>query len=164
MYEIAKISYRHEAIIDWLLANPDRPLIACARELGYTQAWLSVIINSEMFQAAYHARATRYHAEVEASIRDRMLATASLSLEATAERISRGDASERLLTDTNKNVLQMLGYGASREPGNGGGGQHVHFHQTNVDAKTILEARERAAKRHLGNSRELREGQVVESS
>lgn len=55
MPEIKRLSPRHDAIMEWLIANPELPKAECARVFGVTQAWLSTIIHSDAFQSKYRA-------------------------------------------------------------------------------------------------------------
>lgn len=53
MAELKKLKPRHDAIMEWLLANPEKTQGDCARAFGVTQAWMSTIVNSHVFQSRY---------------------------------------------------------------------------------------------------------------
>lgn len=50
---IDKLNFSHVAIARWLLENPNKNLGECATHFGYTRSWLSIIVNSDAFQAHY---------------------------------------------------------------------------------------------------------------
>lgn len=136
----ATLNYRHEQIINWLLANPHRPLRDCALHFNYTQPWLSQIVHSDMFQEAYRRRADELGVEVVHTLKNRLTAYASLALERNIEKLEGGKCSENFLGSAMANTLKAFGY-------SGGGAspqEHKHLH-VHVDATTLSEARERAA-------------------
>lgn len=59
MAESAKIqdlNFSHHAVIDWLLANPEKDYKDCALAFNYTQAWLSTIVHSDAFKLEFARR------------------------------------------------------------------------------------------------------------
>lgn len=141
MPEIKRVSYRHDGIINWLIANPHRTLGECAFEHGYTQAWLSCIVHSDMFQALYQERAQALGVEVVHSVKNLMTRVAVHALERTEEMLY-AEPSERFVGDTRDNMLQMLGFVKARPET----AQHQHMH-VHVPGELLEEARERAAQR-----------------
>lgn len=53
---IRKVSYTHDAMIDMLVENPQLDQRQLARCFGYTEAWVSQIINSDAFRERLAAR------------------------------------------------------------------------------------------------------------
>ena len=51
MTDLKKISYTHDAIIDAIIASPGVSQGELAKEFGYTQTWLSIMIGSDAFQS-----------------------------------------------------------------------------------------------------------------
>jgi len=131
------LSHRHDYILDWLICNPHRSQRECARELGYTEAWLSQIINSDLFQAEYKKKCRERGLVAVHSIANQMTSAASLALERSIEILSNGTASERFIGDTRDSLLDRLGFGKTQddEPD-----RHLHIH---VDAAEVERARER---------------------
>lgn len=146
--QIARVSHKHDAIILWLLTYPDRKLSDCAEYFGYTQAWLSTIIHSDMFQMAYREKANELGTATVHTLRDKLTNLAVLTVDKITERVEAGIASERLLGETMRNTLSSLGYGSSA-PTVDARSQQVHFH---LDAEKIIEARERAATARAGTT------------
>lgn len=142
MPTVQKLNHRHEQIINWLIMNPDRSLGDCAAFFGYTQPWLSTLIHTDMFQAAYRERCKEAGTVAVHTIINELGGLTSLAIEKSRERLEKGNASERFLGDTLNNCLKGLGYGAPlNQPQNTNGAQ-LHLH---VDASQLLAARERVA-------------------
>lgn len=138
--ELKKLNYRHEAILIWLLENPDRKLGDCARELNYTQAWLSTVINSDMFQELYKRRCEERGQIAIHSTINRLGRISALALEQIERKLEAGAVSEKFLLDVSSQTLDRLGFSkptAEQAP-------HVHFH---VDANDLIAARERSRAR-----------------
>ena len=55
-FQIQKVSYTHEAMIDLLLANPMISQGEVAAYFGYTQSWVSRILSSDAFREMYTRR------------------------------------------------------------------------------------------------------------
>jgi hypothetical protein len=145
---LERLNHRHDAIILWLLTYPDRTLGDCAEYFGYTQAWLSRIIHTDMFQAAYKQKAQELCAAPIHELKSKMIFLAATALDKATERIEGGLASERFLSDTMKASLTSLGYGAPVVQ-NDNRSQQVHVH---VSAEQLAEARERAATIRTGTT------------
>ena len=54
--QIAQMRISHELILNWLVLNPEKTQGECATYFGITEAWLSVVINSDVFQARWAQR------------------------------------------------------------------------------------------------------------
>ena len=143
MYQLLNISHRHEQIINWLLLNPDKPLVECAKYFGYTQTWLSQIIHSDMFQALYRERCAESHTLAVHTITNELSGLTALAIERATDLIETRKASERFLGDTLRTSLAALGYSSGNGNGNGNGNSAPLVVQ--INAQTIIQAREKAA-------------------
>lgn len=143
---LKKLNWWHESIIDWMLNNPDGKLADCAAYHNCSQSWLSVVINSEAFKAAYDLRREDHSALVSASIVQKCQAIAHLSLDAIAEKLEneKEDISPKFLLETSELALKALGYGPQKVAAPGSVNIQNNTFVT-ADAKLINEARERAA-------------------
>jgi hypothetical protein len=140
---IAQLNHRHQQLINWLILNPDKTLTQCARELKYTQASLSRIIHSDMFQEMYRARAEEAGALASHTIVDKLKGVAALALERAQDILVQPEPSERFVGDTLRTTLGALGYG----PSNGTHEEkHVHLHLTPQDLEA---ARARVAQKAI---------------
>lgn len=107
---IKKVSIKHEAILQYLLAHPTWRLQDVAAVFEVTPTWLSIIINSDSFQHRLSQCQGVIFDETIVPIRARLEALAHLSIERLSERIeSSHDIKE--LRETAKMTLANLGYG-----------------------------------------------------
>jgi len=114
---LGKLSYSHDALINWLLVNPDRPLKDAAAYFGYTQAWISTIIHSDVFQAKLFVRQQAVFVQVSQSIPAKLGAAVNIALERMTEKLELCDDPKYLLDATDK-LLHRMGYApaAARTP------------------------------------------------
>ncbi|HEX6824728.1 MAG TPA: hypothetical protein VF077_00315 [Nitrospiraceae bacterium] len=147
--DLTKMNYRHDAIVLWLVQNPDRLLADCAEYFGYTQAWLSRIVNSDMFQAAYREKCQELGAIAVHSVGAKLGHLAATAIDKSVERIEKGLASERFLADSAKTALTAIGYGGPSTMPQINNAPSIHIH---VDASRLERARERAASQHAGTT------------
>jgi len=108
---IAKLSTRHEAIMLWLLENPDQPMRACAQQFNVTPSWLSQLIHSDLFRERL---AAKFHALYEAgplTTHQRLSALADQAIERVSEHMdtSPDPFYATIVADM---ALRRLGYGA----------------------------------------------------
>ena len=148
MPEIAKISFSHEAIINWLVLNPEKQLRDCAAYFGYTQAWLSTIIHSDIFQAKLRARQDEVFGEIVEGIPEKLRALADVSIEKLTQQVEQFD-SPRLAMDACSLALKSLGYGAPAPRG-----PVVQNVQNNfqVSAEDLANIRQKMLAQSLGNT------------
>lgn len=146
--QLRAMNHRHEGLLSWLILNPHRPLYECARELGYSPTWVSMVVHSDMFQALYREECQKRNQLAVHTITNKLSGLTVLALDKSIEKIESGSATERFLGETTKNALAALGYGAKSEAQ--GTQKHLHVH---VDGNALVEARERAAQLHRGSSR-----------
>ena len=93
MAEIAKVRYTHDAVIDEILSDPSISQGELAARFGYTQAWMSIIINSDAFKEKLaERRGVLIDPRVAASISDRLDAVARRSLEKLLDRLDSPNA------------------------------------------------------------------------
>ena len=110
---VKNLNYRHEAILVWMIANPHRKLGDCARELGYTQPWLSTIIWSDLFQAEYRKRCNEMGEVAVHTTVGRLSRITEKVLDRIDERLdAQGDerVSDQFLLGTMNSTLEKLGY------------------------------------------------------
>lgn len=80
MGELVNISHKHEALLNWLVLNPDKSLRECADHFGYTQSWVSSIIHSDIFQVALKEKQLAIAAKVADSIPAKLRRAADVAL------------------------------------------------------------------------------------
>jgi hypothetical protein len=112
---IQRVKYTHDAMIDLIITDPGISQGAIASHFGYTQPWVSRIMNSDAFQARLAQRKEDIVDPVlTLSIDERLKALASKSLDIVLEKLTitqNPDTALKALEITAK----ALGYGA-RQP------------------------------------------------
>lgn len=106
---IQKLNHTHEAIMNWLLQNPEKSLRECADSFGFTQAWLSTVIHSDAFQTQYRALVDSAHSRVVADVPSRMARIADIALDKLADMVEKSESPDYIL-ETSDKILNRLGY------------------------------------------------------
>lgn len=101
---------KHHSIMDFLLANPKLPYSAVAAEFNVTQAWLSTVINSDVFQAQLRARRSLMDDHVNRDIVSRLHNIAKKGLSTMEDILDDEEASAATKLDVAKTSLTALGY------------------------------------------------------
>lgn len=143
----------HEYMALWLISNPHRHQSELAQEIGYTEAWVSTVIHSDMFQAAYRELCGEYQTVAVEGIGEKVNAAAMEALGAMREKIRNKACSEQFLLGATKTLLGAIGYGSPQVAQTTA--QHLHLH---VSKEDILESRARMEARY--SSRTLPEQSV----
>jgi hypothetical protein len=114
---IAKVRYSHDAMIDLMIAQPSLKQNDLAAMFDRSPAWISNVVNSDAFQARYHERREELiDPEIMFSIKERINAVASVSLQKVLEKLSNGlPVSDDFALRSAKLATDALGYG-SRAP------------------------------------------------
>lgn len=88
MSEIKKVRYTHDAMIDEILMNPSVSQGELAKQFGFSQTWMSIVINSDAFQERLAERKGQLtDPTVIASINERLDAIAKRSLDKIMDRL-----------------------------------------------------------------------------
>lgn len=109
----------YDSIIDWMLANPGRPLSECAKYIGRTQTTLSIIINSDIFKAHLAARKSRFQAQHDLGIIQKNTQIANAGLDAILAAVEKKKDAIPLetLQEVTGSALDRLGYGTKPQSG-----------------------------------------------
>jgi hypothetical protein len=87
---IKKVGNVHDAMIDWIIANPTGKLSELAETFGYTTPYVSRLTSSDIFQARLHERkAEVVNPLLTASVEDRMNGLMALSLDVIESELER---------------------------------------------------------------------------
>lgn len=151
--EIASMNHRHEAIALWMLANPDKPLKECAIALGYTQSWLSIIINSQAFRDYYGKMREECDGPEIISLREKLTGVANMAIERLGER-AQCEQDTKLLLDIADKALHRLGYAPQRGPEPAPSSTTVNQQNNFYTADPSLLAQARAAMLTKNDSKE----------
>lgn len=146
MAEIKALSHTHEAILNWLVLNPEQPLRVCADHFGYTQAWLSSVIHSDLFQHALKEKQLAVAAAVAQTLPQKLAVAADIAVTKLTEKLENTEDPEFILDATDK-ILHRLGFApiSARNPLGGPGQLAVPVAQQNnffLQASDLEAARE----------------------
>lgn len=112
MAELQKLRYSHEAMADLLLAQPMISQGQVAAYFGYSQGWVSQVINSDAFQAYLSTRKAEIVDPVlTASVEERMKSLAMRSLDVLHEKLALEPKADTALKSL-EITTRALGYGA----------------------------------------------------
>lgn len=111
---ISKLSHKHHAILDYIVANPETKLGIVAKKFDVSQSWLSTIIHSDLFQHQLQEMLEGVHSDLALSIHDKLDNIAHLALDRLENSLRNEDDTE-VLRKTAGQVLEQAGY-TSRAP------------------------------------------------
>lgn len=138
MAEIQNISHMHEQIMNWLLLNPGVPQKVCAAKFGITEAWLSSVIHSDIFQAQFKEKQKEVFGMVVQTVPEKLSALADIACEKLAEVLEKNQDKDYTL-DAFDIILTKAGYGAK---GNGLNAQNNTLNVTVVGSDALAAARQ----------------------
>jgi hypothetical protein len=122
-HQIKKVSWWHQSLVDWMLANPDKNQNDCAAHFTVTPSYLSVVLNSDAFKDYFNARRAEHNEEVSKSVIERVEELAGTALDVLNARIAaeRETVGLSVVTDAAEMALKAMGFGAAKGgPGAGG--------------------------------------------
>jgi len=106
---VARLSHKHDQIINWLLENPHQSLRACADHFNYSQGWLSQLIHSDIFQAQLKLRQEAVFVQIAQDIPTKLKGLADQAIEKVSEILERNENPD-LVIDIFDKTLNRLGY------------------------------------------------------
>lgn len=111
---IGKVNYSHDTIIDLILADPMINQTQIAKITGYTNSWLSIMINSPAFQMRLAERKGELiDPQIMASFEDKLRNLATMSAEVLETEMARAPTFERAIKVLGV-TAKSLGYGAAQ--------------------------------------------------
>ena len=88
------MNYTYMSIADLMLASPGISQGDIALALGYTQSWISLLINTDMFQAYFATRRAEFNAKLNERISGKLSEATELALDSLIDGIkTKGGAS-----------------------------------------------------------------------
>jgi len=86
--QVKKVRYTTDAVIDEILVNPSISQGELAERFGYTQAWMSIIVNSDAFKNRLAERKGQLiDPQITASVEERLEALGKASLDRLLDRV-----------------------------------------------------------------------------
>ena len=116
---IKGLGEQHHKIIDWLLSNyTGKNLKHCAESFNVTQAWLSTVINSDIFKAEMRRRRLELNDAQTEHISQRAMEVAMRGLDVLEQKLNEDEVDPHLALNSVDKMLKNLGYGTKKEIGN----------------------------------------------
>jgi len=115
--QVAKVSHRHHAIIDWLLANPHiKNMNVLCNEMGYSRSWLSIVMNSDAFKLEFEQRRNELSSQLGEDVVRTNLEVALKANKKLGEYLDQDleDVDPRLVLDASNAVVERF-YGAKSQ-------------------------------------------------
>ena len=158
-----KLNWWYEDIINWMLINPGAKLGDAAEYFGKTQAWLSVVINSDIFKARLEERRKELNGELDDLLVYKMKRVANESFDALMERILSDDRDKipiPQLLDIGTKVTDLLDpVGVKRGKGKGNRGDELPQQQVNV--QVVVPVTQNALEEARGKIRLIEEQKLM---
>lgn len=150
--QLKSLRPKHHAIMDYIIANPSVPYGEVATIFSVTPAWLSTVINSDLFQTQLYERRRLMDQAITASITDKLGKLAEKTLDHLNDAIDDEEVSITTKLDVAKTALQAMGFLGPK----GGGinaGPTVQINTTNqtisVADSAIQQAHQRLQQRGI---------------
>jgi hypothetical protein len=131
----------YDAIIDWMITNPQGSLKACAEELGRSPQSIRMIVASDMFKARWSERRGLLSQSLNDAITARTGRVAIEALDVLEDRLKNKPQSipSAVVNDIAVRSMEALGFGA-KPAGKAVPTTEVHLH---VDRDILVSAREK---------------------
>lgn len=101
--QIQRMSHRHDAIIDFLIANPHvKNLELLCHHLQITRSWLSVVMRSDVFREEYTRRRMEHNQGLSASIIQHQLELTLKAMSKLDQALDEADLDPHLCLETIK--------------------------------------------------------------
>lgn len=110
--ELQSISHVHEAVMNWMIANPQLSMAECARQFGYTQSWLSTMVHSNLFQARLKEKQDHVFANLAGTLNEKLAAGADIGVTKLIEKLETSE-DPKFIKETTNMMLDKLGFGAA---------------------------------------------------
>ena len=116
--QIAKVSVKHDAIMDYLIVNPAARLGDVALHFRVSQPWLSVIIHSDAFQIVLKKKQSSVLNATVVPLREKVLGIAHLGIEKLGDALENASAvtDKEFIADTTDSILKNLGFSPKSAP------------------------------------------------
>lgn len=143
--QLKRLSHRHEAIMDFLLANPQMKLAQVAEYFKVTGPWLSTVIHSDLFRTRMAHRREAMEGVQHMRISQKLLDIAEDGLGAMHDVVQDTEIDPKTKLDITRTSLEAIGI--LGKAGGGVGAVNVNVTQNAdphaADAQALREARER---------------------
>lgn len=114
---ICKVSYTHQDMIDFIIANPQVSQGALAARYGYSQSWICQVMQSDAWQSlAAKRRAELVDPALLSTIDERFRALTVRSLERLMEKLDAPQVSDNVVLKAVELGAKAMGVGGNAPP------------------------------------------------
>ena len=106
--QIQSMSHRHMAIADWLLANPERKQRECAEAFGVSEAWISIVKNSDVFREYFAKRRDAHDEDLRQQLNGELLQTAVLAQKTLRKVLEMDNVDQRVALDAATKTVEAI--------------------------------------------------------
>lgn len=115
--QIQKVRYSHDAMIDLIIENPWVHQNELAAHFGYSPAWISVVMATDMFKARLAQRREEViDPALKASLEERFRAVVTKSLQVLQEKLEAPSVPDNLVLRAVELGAKALGLGGNAQP------------------------------------------------
>lgn len=157
---LKRVNHTHEAIMQYLVANPEAKQSEIAAHFGYTEPYLSSIIHSHAFQDSFAQFREDYYGTLAKPIGEKLELISHQILDKLAEQVQTIDNPAFLVSTADK-LLGRLGFGAKGTVVNVNTTNNTQ-NNTNITAEAIRAGE--AARARLRKIKELEQGILADET
>ena len=115
--QIQKVRYSHDAMIDLIIGNPWIHQNQLAAHFGYSPAWISVVMATDMFKAKLAQRREEViDPELKATLEERFRAVVTKSLQVLQQKLEAPSVPDNLVLRAVELGAKALGMGGNAPP------------------------------------------------
>lgn len=156
VYQLKKLSHRHHAIMDFMLANPTLPMSKVAEHFGVTQAWLSTVRHSDLFKARLAERRMMMDQDQAHRIGSKLQTLAEKGIDALCDVVKDEEQTADAKLNATKTALEAIGFlGKTAAPASGAQGQPAQVN-ISINNDAFQQARETAMGGHKAQTIDIK--------
>lgn len=113
--ELKRMGLKHEALLNYMLANPTMKVSEVARACGVSYSWASIVVHSDAFQARLRQRQDEiFNAHVQ-PLHEKMVGVAHMAVDKLGEQLEKSTDPDYILNVSDK-ILHRLGFAPKATP------------------------------------------------
>ncbi|HYE38143.1 hypothetical protein [Methylocaldum sp.] len=139
--QVKSLSHTHDMVINWMITNPEKALRECADYFGYSQAWLSTLIHTDLFQAKLKERQEQVFSHIASSVPEKLNALADVVTEKLTTTLQRTE-DPKFVLDAFDKIMHRAGYAPASQKNPGGQTPQTQVNVFTVSRETLANARQ----------------------
>lgn len=111
--QIKSLNNRHQAMVDWLIANPGRSMAVLADDMNVSRPWLSVVMHSDVFVEKYTSARMAHSKDLSRQLIEKQLRVTLKAYDALELIIDSDETEDRLILDAADKTAKLLQFSPS---------------------------------------------------